>query len=197
MTHARGFSYVEVLVAMVLIAVAVPPAMRALHAGFDSVAAQERAAAQAWRAAGMMEPLLAELSVRHVSEAQVGEELEFAWWQSLLERTLQDNRALLGANTAVVDRLERDFRLVDEAHAAMGMASADELTALQDATGQEADCLFLELMIRHHEGAIPMTEALLELGSDPRALQVAQAMKDGQTAEIDAMQSMQARLGCG
>ena len=85
----------------------------------------------------------------------------------------------------------------DEAHAAMGMASADELTALQDATGQEADCLFLELMIRHHEGAIPMTEALLELGSDPRALQVAQAMKDGQTAEIDAMQSMQARLGCG
>lgn len=84
----------------------------------------------------------------------------------------------------------------DEAHAAMGMASAEELTALEDATGQEADCLFLELMIRHHEGAIPMTEALLELGSDPRALQVAQAMKDGQTAEIDAMQSMQSRLGC-
>lgn len=66
-----------------------------------------------------LEPLLAELSVRHVSEGQVGEELEFAWWQSLLERALQDNRALLGANTAVVDRLERDFRLVDEAHAAM------------------------------------------------------------------------------
>lgn len=66
-----------------------------------------------------LEPLLTELSVRHVSESQVGEELEFAWWQSLLERALQDNRALLGANTAVVDRLERDFRLVDEAHAAM------------------------------------------------------------------------------
>ena len=85
----------------------------------------------------------------------------------------------------------------DEAHAAMGMASAEELTALEDATGQEADCLFLELMIRHHEGAIPMTEARLELGSDPRALQVAQAMKDGQTAEIDAMQSMPARRGGG
>lgn len=66
-----------------------------------------------------LEPLLTELSVRHVSEAQVGEELEFAWWQSFLERALQDNRSLLGANTAVVDRLERDFRLVDEAHAAM------------------------------------------------------------------------------
>ncbi|MCW3492166.1 DUF305 domain-containing protein [Microbacterium sp. SSM24] len=85
----------------------------------------------------------------------------------------------------------------EEAHAAMGMATGEELAALEDATGQEADCLFLELMIRHHEGAIPMAEALLELGSDPRALQVAQAIKDGQTAEIDAMESMQARLGCG
>ncbi|KJQ55272.1 AAA family ATPase [Microbacterium sp. SA39] len=66
-----------------------------------------------------LEPLLAELSVRHVSESRVGDELEFAWWQSLLECALQENRALLGANTAVVDRLERDFRLVDEAHAAM------------------------------------------------------------------------------
>ena len=66
-----------------------------------------------------LEPLLAELSVRHVAEARVGDELEFAWWQTLLERALQDDRALLGANTAVVDRLERDFRLVDEAHAAM------------------------------------------------------------------------------
>ena len=66
-----------------------------------------------------LEPLLAELSVRHVSDDEVADELEFAWWQTLLERVLQDNRALLGANTAVVDRLERDFRLVDEAHASM------------------------------------------------------------------------------
>ncbi len=66
-----------------------------------------------------LEPLLTELSVRHVPEERVADELEFAWWQSLLERALQDDRALLGANTAVVDRLERDFRLVDEAHASM------------------------------------------------------------------------------
>ena len=84
----------------------------------------------------------------------------------------------------------------DEARAAMGMASAEELTALRTATGKEADCLFLELMIRHHEGAIPMAEALLELGSDPRALQVAEAIQSGQTAEIDAMKSIQQRLGC-
>ncbi len=77
-----------------------------------------------------LEPLLAELSVRHVSEDRVADELEFAWWQSLLEHALQQNRALLGANTAVVDRLERDFRLVDEAHAsAAGPLLAWQLAA--------------------------------------------------------------------
>ncbi|WP_460802541.1 AAA family ATPase [Microbacterium sp. GXF6406] len=84
---------------------------------FDNLV--ERAIIRDQLAALGLEPLLAELSVRHVSEDQVAEELEFAWWQSLLERALQDNRSLLGANTAVVDRLERDFRLVDEAHASM------------------------------------------------------------------------------
>jgi len=84
----------------------------------------------------------------------------------------------------------------EEAHEAMGMASAEEITALEAASGREADCQFLALMIRHHEGAIPMAEALLELGTDPRALDVAQAIKNGQTSEIDAMTSIQTRLGC-
>ncbi len=65
-----------------------------------------------------LEPLLAELAVRHVPAERVRDELEFAWWQSALEHMLRTDKALLGANTAVVDRLERDFRLVDEAHAA-------------------------------------------------------------------------------
>ena len=66
--------------------------------------------------------LLTDLSVRHVPEERVTDELEFAWWQSLLERALQDDRSLLGANTEIVDKLERDFRLVDEAHTSMSGA---------------------------------------------------------------------------
>jgi len=96
-----------------------------------------------------LEPLLLELSVRHVPEDRVADELEFAWWQSALEHLLRTDRALLGANTSVVDRLERDFRLVDEAHAAasgpllaarlaqqwrIGIVDlADEAAALKDA----------------------------------------------------------------
>ncbi len=84
----------------------------------------------------------------------------------------------------------------EEARAAMGMASDAEITALQDATGKEADCLFLSLLIRHHEGAIPMADALIDLGSNARAVAVAESIKTGQTAEITAMKSMQTRIGC-
>ena len=78
----------------------------------------------------------------------------------------------------------------------MGMASDADLASLRAATGTPADCQFLSLMITHHEGAIPMAEAVIELGTDARVKTVAQAMIDGQTAEIQAMQSMQTRLGC-
>ncbi|WP_344065338.1 DUF305 domain-containing protein [Microbacterium pumilum] len=84
----------------------------------------------------------------------------------------------------------------DQAREAMGMATDAEISALAAATGSDADCMFLSLMIRHHEGAIPMAEAVIELGSEPRVREVAQSMKATQTAEIDAMESMQSRLGC-
>ena len=64
-----------------------------------------------------LDPLMTDLSQRHVSEQNVAAELELAWWQSVLEVMLSGDRALLNANTQVLDRLEADFKLVDEAHA--------------------------------------------------------------------------------
>ncbi len=83
---------------------------------FDNLV--ERAGLRTELARMGLEPLLEELSVRHVHESRVADELEFSWWQSVLEHLLQNDRRLLGANTSIVDRLERDFRLVDEAHTA-------------------------------------------------------------------------------
>jgi uncharacterized protein (DUF305 family) len=80
--------------------------------------------------------------------------------------------------------------------AEMGMATDAELDELRTLEGQPADCLFLELMTRHHQGAIPMAQAVIELGDDPRVAEVAGTIVSGQSAEIDAMRDIQARLGC-
>ena len=81
---------------------------------------QERTAIVERLRAAHLEPLIDDLSARHVPADQVGSELEQAWWQSVLERMLQTNQALLAANTGVIERLEADFRLVDDAHAGAG-----------------------------------------------------------------------------
>ncbi|MBI5160627.1 MAG: AAA family ATPase [Micrococcales bacterium] len=62
-------------------------------------------------------PLIEDLAARHVPEHRVPAEVELAWWRSALDSLLENDRALLGANTPVLERLEADFRLVDEAHA--------------------------------------------------------------------------------
>ena len=81
---------------------------------------QERAQLRTTLRDLQLDPLLDDLASRHVPEGQVAAELELAWWRSALESLLESDRALLGANTSVLDRLEADFRLVDEAHAAGG-----------------------------------------------------------------------------
>ncbi|MHA7985780.1 AAA family ATPase [Rathayibacter sp. CAU 1779] len=93
-----------------------------------------------------LDPLLSDLSARHVTSENVAAELELAWWQSVLETLLADDRALLGANTRVLDRLEADFRLVDQAHAsATGQLLSAQLAvqwkiALAD-NAEQADAL--------------------------------------------------------
>jgi len=65
-----------------------------------------------------LDDLVTDLARRHVPEEQVVAELELAWWRSALDSMLVGDRALLGAKTDVLERLEADFRLVDESHAA-------------------------------------------------------------------------------
>ncbi|MGV8877047.1 MAG: AAA family ATPase [Rhodoglobus sp.] len=64
-----------------------------------------------------LNPLIDDLALRHVPENEVAAELELSWWKSALDSMLELDRALLNADTSVVDRLEEDFRIVDKAHA--------------------------------------------------------------------------------
>jgi hypothetical protein len=79
---------------------------------------QERSGLVATMRGLQLDPLLTDLAARHVPEEQIAAELELAWWRSALDTLLAGDRALLGARTDVLERLEADFRLVDEAHAA-------------------------------------------------------------------------------
>ena len=79
---------------------------------------------------------------------------------------------------------------MDGMDGANGMMSDDEMDMMSEAMGADLDRMFLETMIRHHQGAIRMAEVELEEGSNADVLALAQGIIDGQQAEIDQMHSM-------
>jgi len=77
-----------------------------------------------------------------------------------------------------------------------GMAAPDEIEFLSKAPPQEADKLFLILMINHHQGALPMAQAILDRTDRPDVRQLAEGIKISQQLEIQMMRSMLAsRVG--
>jgi uncharacterized protein (DUF305 family) len=83
----------------------------------------------------------------------------------------------------------------DEDHwDAEGMLTPEEMQELMAAGGPAGQQLFLEGMIEHHKGAITMVQDEIDNGENPDAVKLAQAIKDGQTAEIETMESQLDRL---
>ena len=78
-----------------------------------------------------------------------------------------------------------------------GMLTAEEIARLEAARGPAFDRLFLEYMIRHHEGALQM---VADLFATPRAAQdvdvsvLANDVETTQTAEIGMMRVLLAEL---
>ena len=71
-----------------------------------------------------------------------------------------------------------------------GMATPEEISSLENLPPDEADELFLRLMIPHHEAAIPMAEAVLAETNRPEVEQFASAIVSSQRNEIQVMQDL-------
>ncbi|MFC4059670.1 DUF305 domain-containing protein [Planomonospora corallina] len=76
-----------------------------------------------------------------------------------------------------------------------GMASEEELQRLREATGKEQEVLFLQLMIRHHEGGVEMAEGLLRLSDRDEVVTMARHIVNSQSGEIKLMKDMLAQRG--
>lgn len=76
-----------------------------------------------------------------------------------------------------------------------GMATPQELTQLKEAQGTQAEVLFLQLMIRHHEGGVQMAEGLLKLSTRAEVVSMAQKIVQGQSGEIKLMTELLKQRG--
>ncbi len=71
-----------------------------------------------------------------------------------------------------------------------GVMTAEEMDALGAAAGTEFDTMWLEMMVRHHEGAIDMAETVKVSGSSADVLGLAEQIISAQQAEIDEMRAL-------
>jgi uncharacterized protein (DUF305 family) len=126
------------------------------------------------------------------------------------ERTLRDDMRLLAKRIEVsqADEIQMMQRWLEargqqvpgpHAHHASGgplmpgMLTATEMARLTDARGDAFDRLFLELMIKHHEGALTMVKELYSrpgAGQESEIYAFASDVDGDQRMEIDRMRGM-------
>jgi len=71
-----------------------------------------------------------------------------------------------------------------------GMAGESDLAQLRSLTGTPFDVLFLQLMIRHHQGGTAMAEYGAAHAQEPAVRNLAQTIDETQTAEVTTMEQM-------
>ncbi|MGR4878621.1 DUF305 domain-containing protein [Streptomyces sp. LARHCF249] len=74
--------------------------------------------------------------------------------------------------------------------AGSGMMTAEEMQKLGKASGKAFDTAFMELMIKHHEGAVAMAATERAEGAFPAAKTMAEAIISSQSAEIATMNGL-------
>ena len=74
-------------------------------------------------------------------------------------------------------------------HTMMGMLDDNEMEMLRVSTGADFDRLFLEGMIKHHEGAIDMAEMIVD-SANPEVAKLGDSIIASQSAEIQAMKAL-------
>jgi uncharacterized protein (DUF305 family) len=72
----------------------------------------------------------------------------------------------------------------------IGQLSERELDALRDATGTDANSLFLTQMIAHHVDAISVAQTEMEEGQYHPAVVMARSIASSQQQEIDTMKGI-------
>jgi len=86
----------------------------------------------------------------------------------------------------------------EHAHHMPGMLTEEQLKQLEGTRGAAFDRLFLELMIKHHQGAVSMVAELFATDGalqDEEAFKFASDVQVDQTTEVDRMQRMLDAMG--
>jgi uncharacterized protein (DUF305 family) len=163
-----------------------PPGASSADVGFlqDMIVHHEQAIAMSYRTVSVA----ADAEVRSVAkEVLVAQQYEIGLMEGWLRRWGHPRDS--GRPTAMAWA-----GMAHPKNAMVGMAGAEDLQALDEATGRYVDDMFLRLMIAHHAGGVAMAEEILERSDDGPVRELAGRIIKAQRSEINEMQATRHRL---
>ncbi|QBX56763.1 DUF305 domain-containing protein [Nocardioides seonyuensis] len=106
-------------------------------------------------------------------------------WDEEVPETMRDH-----AN-AGHDMGDMSDTMDDMGHSDMpGMMTSEDMDALENASDEEFQDMWLEMMVEHHEGAVEMAETEQEDGQFKDAVELAGQIIDAQNKEIETMNGL-------
>ncbi|MFJ2593731.1 DUF305 domain-containing protein [Streptomyces erythrochromogenes] len=102
-------------------------------------------------------------------------------------------KTLSGWLTSWGEQVPTEGETDHSAHGMAGMMSPQEMEKLKNSSGAAFDTAFMELMIKHHEGAVEMAKTERAQGVFPDAKTMADAIVTSQSTEIEQMNKLLGR----
>ncbi|MER6612184.1 DUF305 domain-containing protein [Streptomyces xantholiticus] len=99
-------------------------------------------------------------------------------------------RTLSGWLTSWGEEVPAEGATDHSAHGTGGMMTAEQMDQLENSSGKAFDTAFMEMMIKHHEGAVAMAKTEQADGAYEPAKKMAGAIITSQTAEITRMNKL-------
>ncbi|BAD60574.1 DUF305 domain-containing protein [Nocardia thailandica] len=117
-------------------------------------------------------------------------------WLMLWDRPLSSEQPMLWMRRGDSHTAGTDHQMpAQESMRMPGMATTEELAQLRRARGAAFDTLYLQLLLRHHEGGVSMARAARDNATVPAVAALAKQIDDAQTAESQAIRAMLAQRG--
>ncbi|MEV8122550.1 DUF305 domain-containing protein [Streptomyces sp. NPDC085944] len=99
-------------------------------------------------------------------------------------------KTLSGWLTSWGEEVPAEGAMDHSVHDMGGMMTADEMTELENSSGKAFDTAFLEMMVKHHEGAVEMAKTEQAGGAYGPATRMAGAIISTQSTEIEQMNEL-------
>jgi uncharacterized protein (DUF305 family) len=99
-------------------------------------------------------------------------------------------KTLSGWLTSWGEEVPAEGAMDHSTHGTGGMMTTEEMEELKNSSGKAFDTAFLEMMIKHHEGAVAMAKTEQTDGAHQPAKKMAGAIITSQSAEIDEMNKL-------